>query len=121
MRVEAKNQGTKQPRALVPAQGPCSANVLGQFDEVATRTFVILALLLGTSLLNQTFSQTTTSGALTGVITDPSKALVPDADVEIVDDAKGTTHSTKTGSGGRVSLLFFDARKVHVDCEARRF
>jgi hypothetical protein len=34
--------------------------------------------------------QTTTSGGLTGVVTDQSKAVEPRADVEIRDNSKGT-------------------------------
>jgi carboxypeptidase family protein len=43
---------------------------------------------------------------LTGVITDQSNAVVPNADVEIKDTVKGTTQSTKTDREG-VYLFFF--------------
>ena len=49
---------------------------------------VLLAILLiTTSSANKLSAQTTTSGGLTGVVTDPSHALVPDAGVEIKDNA----------------------------------
>ena len=41
-------------------------------------------------------AQTTTSGALAGVVTDQSNAVIASADVEIRDLAKGTTQSTRT-------------------------
>ena len=47
-----------------------------------------VALLLLCLSANAT-AQTTTSGGLTGIVTDPSGAVVPNADVEIKDDAKG--------------------------------
>ncbi len=50
--------------------------------------------------------QTTTSGGLTGVITDPSAAVVPDVDVEIRDNAKGTTASAKTDREGLYQFFF---------------
>jgi hypothetical protein len=51
-------------------------------------------------------AQTTTSGALSGVVTDPSHAVVPDAGIEIKDNAKGTTHSTKTDREGVYRFFF---------------
>ena len=40
-------------------------------------------------------AQTTTSGALTGVVADPSGAVVPNADVEIKDDTRAVSTHTK--------------------------
>jgi len=51
-------------------------------------------------------AQTTTSGAVTGVVTDQSAAVVPDADVEIRDVNKGTTESTKTDRDGVYRFFF---------------
>jgi hypothetical protein len=51
-------------------------------------------------------AQTTTSGGLTGVVTDPSGAIVPNADVRIKDDAKGITNSTKTDQDGVYRFFF---------------
>jgi len=50
-------------------------------------------------------AQTTTSGALTGVITDQTSAVVPNAEVEIKDTAKGTTRSTKSDREGLYHLF----------------
>ena len=51
-------------------------------------------------------AQTTTSGGLAGVVTDPSRAVVPNADVEIKDQIKGTTKSTKTDRQGGYGFFF---------------
>lgn len=51
-------------------------------------------------------AQTTTSGGLTGVVTDPSGAIVPNANIEIKDDAKGTSLTTKTGGEGIYTFFF---------------
>jgi hypothetical protein len=68
---------------------------------------LLLAVLLAMfSLVNKLNAQTTISGALTGVVTDPSQAVVPDADVEIKDNAKGTTQSTKTDREGVYQFSF---------------
>ena len=52
--------------------------------------FVFWLLLLAVSLDIELKAQTTTSGGLTGIVTDQSSAVVPNADVEIVDIRKGT-------------------------------
>jgi hypothetical protein len=68
---------------------------------------LLLALLLATvTPTNKLNAQTTTSGGLTGVVTDPSQAVVPDAAVEIMDHAKGTTQSTKTDREGVYQFSF---------------
>jgi hypothetical protein len=51
-------------------------------------------------------AQTTTSGGLTGVVNDPSHAVVPDANVEIRDNTKGATQSSKTDSDGVYRFFF---------------
>ena len=68
---------------------------------------LLLAVLLAlASWANKLNAQTTTSGGLTGVVSDPSHALVPDAGVEIKDNAKGTTQFTKTDREGVYRFFF---------------
>ncbi len=68
---------------------------------------LLLAVLMTAVCTCQRLSaQTTTSGALAGVVTDQSGAVVPDADVEINDNAKGTTQSSKTGREGAYQFSF---------------
>jgi len=50
-----------------------------------------LDLLLVTLISSLSIAQTTTSGGLAGVVSDPSGAVVPNADVEIRNNSKGTT------------------------------
>ena len=58
------------------------------------------------SLGNRATAQTTSSGALTGVITDQTNAVVPDAQIEIKEIARGTTRSTKTDREGLYQFFF---------------
>jgi carboxypeptidase family protein len=51
-------------------------------------------------------AQTTTSGGLTGVVTDPSHAVVPHAGIEIKNDAQGSIQSTKTDREGVYQFSF---------------
>src|SRR5205814_3339170 len=67
-----------------------------------------LALLIGVSLffLCELNAQTTASGAVAGVVTDQSLAVITDAEVEIRNDAKGTTQSTRTDKEGVYRFFF---------------
>ncbi len=73
---------------------------------------LLSVLLVAASPANKLNAQTTTSGGLTGVVIDSSHALVPDAGVEIKDNAKGTTQSTKTDREG-VYRFFFLAPETY--------
>ena len=44
------------------------------------------------------------SGSLTGVVTDPSGAVVPGAKVKLIDADKGFSYDTDTDSAGRYVL-----------------
>ena len=68
--------------------------------------------LLAVCLANELAAQTTTSGGLTGVVSDSSNAVIPNADVSIKDSAKGTTQSTKTDREG-VYRFFFLAPGIY--------
>src|SRR5437870_4288464 len=67
---------------------------------------LFLGLLVEVSLGNTLNAQTTTSGSLAGVVTDQTNAVLPDADVVILDNAKGTTQSTKTDREGVYRFFF---------------
>jgi carboxypeptidase family protein len=62
--------------------------------------------LLVLCLSNELSAQTATSGGLTGVVSDPSQAVVPDAVVEIRDNSKGTTQTAKTDGNGVYRFFF---------------
>jgi len=50
--------------------------------------------------------QTTTSGAVAGVVTDQSSGVIPDADLQLRDLSKGTVQSTKTDNQGEYRFFF---------------
>ncbi len=71
------------------------------------RPILLLGVVLAAAApANKLSAQTTASGGLAGVVTDPSGAVVPNADVEIKDNAKGTTQSTKTDREGVYGFFF---------------
>src|SRR5580704_18260330 len=66
-------------------------------------------------------AQTTTSGAVTGVVTDQSGAVVPNADVEIRDVNKGTTESSETDRDGVYRFFFLSPSQYTLTVEHDRF
>jgi Carboxypeptidase regulatory-like domain len=66
------------------------------------RFIVPLALAISTSL----YAQNATSGALTGIVTDPSNAVIPDAHVELRDNAKGISQTKSTNPEGEYLFSF---------------
>jgi len=74
-------------------------------------------LLLAICLANEVTAQTTTSGAVTGVVTDQSLAVVPNADVEIREIDKGTTESTKTDRDGVYRFFFLSPSQYTLTVE----
>ena len=67
---------------------------------------LLAVLLLAVCVSIELHAQTTTSGGLTGVVTDPSGAVVPDAEVGIRNTSKGTNQSLKTDRGGGYQFSF---------------
>jgi Carboxypeptidase regulatory-like domain len=64
------------------------------------------AFLVGFCPASALIAQTTTSGGLAGVVTDRSGGAVPNALVEVKDDAKRTTQSTNTDQEGVYQFFF---------------
>lgn len=69
----------------------------------------------------ESIAQTTTSGALTGIVVDQSGAVVPDARVEITDVAKGTTDSATTDRIGAYQFSFLRPGKYLLKVEHAGF
>ena len=79
------------------------------------------AFLLAICFASELRAQTTTSGAVTGVVTDQSLAVLPNADVEIRDINKGTTESTKTDRDGVYRFFFLSPSRYTLTVEHDRF
>ena len=82
---------------------------------------LLLGIFLSTSFLNRLNAQTATSGAVTGVVTDQSGAVVPNANVEIRDVNKGTTESTRTDRDGVYRFFFLSPSQYTLIVEHGRF
>ena len=82
---------------------------------------LFVGIFLTTFFLNRLKAQTTTSGGVTGIVTDQSGAVVPDADVEIRDINKGTTESTKTDRDGVYRFFFLSPSQYTLGVAHDRF
>ena len=69
------------------------------------------ALLLASGSASGSKAQTTTSGGLTGVVTDPSNSVVPGANVVIADDTRGTIQEAKSDLEGTYRFFFLPPGK----------
>jgi hypothetical protein len=81
-----------------------------------TPRFLFLLGMLVATLLVPGFlqAQNAVTGALTGVVTDPSGAVVPGADVKIVDTATNATQHVKTNEEGRYSAPLLKPSKYEI-------
>src|ERR1700746_3033029 len=74
----------------------------------AQKIQLLIYLILSFSLLppNSANAQNATSGGLTGIVIDPSGAAVPDASVELRDNAKGISQTKRTNLDGEYLFSF---------------
>src|SRR5579863_763229 len=75
-----------------------------KFQRIAFLIALGFAILIPSA--DRLAAQNTTSGALTGVVSDSSDAVVPGARVELEDQAEGTTHIVTTDEEGRYLFSF---------------
>lgn len=92
--------------ATLLISGLVRSTLLGSSMRFRPRRLLLLAFLLAISFVCGLNAQTSTSGGLTGIITDQSGALVVNAEVGIKDSSKGTTQSTKTDREGVYRFFF---------------
>jgi hypothetical protein len=72
--------------------------------KTKARQFLSICVLIYAAAAS--YAQNSVSGGLGGTVVDPSQAVVSDADVEIRDQAKGTTQSTRTDHEGSYRFFF---------------
>jgi len=72
--------------------------------KLAVQLLIVFCLSL--SSIHGSRAQTTTSGGLTGVVSDPSNSVVPNAVVQLTDTTKGTMQTVKTDGDGVYRFFF---------------
>src|SRR5690242_10530966 len=80
---------------------------------------VLCATVLALSAVCQTMARAQVTGALRGVVTDPSAAVVPNASVVVTSTA--VTRSTKTDGQGRYAIPNLPAGKYSLRADATGF
>ena len=97
-----------------------SQATIPKFSRISPQMFFLaLALLLGLLLPHGSLhAQNSVTGALTGVVQDPTGALVPGANVKIVDTATNATINVKTNDAGRYTASLLKPSRYQVTATA---
>ncbi len=69
-------------------------------------TAIALSMLLGSGLTHRALAQSAAAGTITGTLTDPSGAIVPDAAVIVHETDTGVDRSLSTNANGIYSATF---------------
>jgi hypothetical protein len=86
------------------------------------RDWLLLVMILTASFLSgPAHAQTSGTGAITGVITDPSGAVVPHVPVEITSQETGSSHSAISSASGTYTASLLLPGKYSVTVEAAGF
>ena len=89
------------------------------------KRFYLAGALLSALLLSFTtlplIAQTTTLGTVSGTVTDPSNAVVPDATVTLKDTSTGQTKTTTTNAAGRYVFVNVDPGKYDLGISKQGF
>lgn len=81
----------------------------------------LLSCALAALLYGQTAFAQTITGAITGTITDPTGAVVPNTKITVTNVATNVSNSTQSNESGIYNLLFLPAGKYRVNAEATGF
>lgn len=89
--------------------------------RVYPSTVFLLLVPIFLLLPQETLGQSTTTGAITGRITDPSHAVVYNASVKLVNDGTGSAITTATDKNGCYRFAFLDPGNYTVTAAASGF
>ena len=84
-------------------------------------TFMLIVVTLLVFGFQNASAQTSTTGELTGVVTDPTKAVVPGAKVQLKDLQHGNIRETQTSDAGAYRFSLLSAGQYEVDVQASGF
>jgi Carboxypeptidase regulatory-like domain len=80
--------------------------------------FLTLILLIATAIIS---AQSTTTGAITGRVVDPTMAVIRNATVTLKNRGTGAVQTTATGSSGTYLFAFLDPGNYTVSTSAPGF
>src|SRR5450432_151805 len=90
-----------------------AAAVLG----TAAGYVLAVALLSGSAV----FGQAVAIGSISGVVTDPTGSIVPDATVQMMETEKGTAHTQSTNAEGRYTFNNLPTGPYRLEVQAKGF
>ena len=91
-------------RSVVSSPGRPGGSPIGSISLTLLLLLAILCLSSSLPSLGQA-----TTGSIVGTVTDPSKAVIPDADVTVTNLSTGVTSSTKSNYSGHYEFLSLPA------------
>ena len=89
--------------------------------HTSNRRVVIAAFVLLFSTIFSTLHAQSNSGSITGIVTDPSGAVVPGASVTVQNPVSGYLRDTKTDSAGRYIFVNLPFNSYHLEASASGF
>jgi hypothetical protein len=84
-------------------------------------TSLLTLTMLVTSLAGSAFAQTANTGSITGIVKDPSGAVVPGATVRAINKGTGVERKTTTSDSGSYELPQLTPGEYRVEVEAQGF
>src|SRR5215213_9439192 len=97
--------------------------MLSKQNPLALKKIFLSAMLLlvGIGFLTEIHAQTTTVGSISGTVRDPSGAVVPNAEVTLLEENTGFTRKVNTGSDGIYSALSLPVGRYSVSTSPQGF
>src|SRR5262249_43514531 len=117
---ETNGIGTSNNKTnLVEMEKPGDLRSKSMRERFCVNWLVCAALML--VILPTLFGQTASTGALTGTVTDPQGAVVPNSTVTATNTGTGQTRSATTSSSGAYSISLLPPGQYTVKFEAGGF
>src|ERR1700722_13162606 len=113
-RVAVAPQSVRTGDGMMKSTEQCRRSSMCSTCTLAT----LIVVLAASSLL---FAQTSTTGAVAGIVTDPSNAVVKGASVVLKETSTGQVQTTVTDAGGRYLFPVLNPGQYTVKVEAKGF
>jgi hypothetical protein len=88
---------------------------------IVHHSFVFLLVVALGAASQAVFAQVASSGKLTGLVTDPARAVIPDAEIVVTNEASNAEFKTKTNAEGYFTLVALPVASYSVTVTAPGF
>ncbi len=97
---------------------PCQRNFATRAKLAGTISVWVIVICLGAVVV---VAQTAATGALSGTVTDPNKAVVARAEVKVINEATGETRAVTSQTDGTYVMPLLPPGSYHIEAEATGF